>query len=342
MNTKTIARKQFTWYKFDKILSYNAFFNFINGSRGVGKTYGAKKLAIRKALRYGEQFIYLRRYDTELREVRTTFFADIREEFPGYILTCSGGKFYAQKDGDKNKQVIGYIIALSKAITMKSVSFHSVTTLIYDEYVIETGNYHYLKNEVKAFLDFYSTVDRNQGRVRVFFLANAVSINNPYFIEYELYPDQLPEYSTHYDGFIACHFDDSDVFSSEVLATPFGRFIAGTDYARYAVQNTYNDGHKKLVEPKPSDAKYLFTLETFKGSFAVWRHSMSNKWYIQNITPKGGERILTLEPAMMGEGKTLLQRHDPILVALKSAFRHGEVFFSAPIIRNVFLEIMKR
>ena len=31
------------YYDYNKVLSYNAFFNFIIGERGVGKTYGWKK-----------------------------------------------------------------------------------------------------------------------------------------------------------------------------------------------------------------------------------------------------------------------------------------------------------
>ena len=34
------------YYSFDDILSRNGVFNFIIGGRGIGKTYGAKKIAI--------------------------------------------------------------------------------------------------------------------------------------------------------------------------------------------------------------------------------------------------------------------------------------------------------
>ena len=37
--------------------------------------------------------------------------------------------------------------------------YPKVTTIIFDEFIIETGTIHYLKDEVKALLDFYSTVD---------------------------------------------------------------------------------------------------------------------------------------------------------------------------------------
>ena len=35
------------WYSYDKVLSYNAMLNFIIGERGVGKSYGIKKIVIK-------------------------------------------------------------------------------------------------------------------------------------------------------------------------------------------------------------------------------------------------------------------------------------------------------
>lgn len=55
------------WYSFDKINSYNAFFHFILTNRGFGKSYGAKQRCIDRFLKYGEQFVYVRRYKTELK-----------------------------------------------------------------------------------------------------------------------------------------------------------------------------------------------------------------------------------------------------------------------------------
>ena len=54
------------YYNIDSALSYNALFTMIMGGRGIGKTYSAKKRAIKNFLAKGEQFVYLRRYKTEL------------------------------------------------------------------------------------------------------------------------------------------------------------------------------------------------------------------------------------------------------------------------------------
>ena len=69
----TRERKKFSYYSYDKVLSYGATINMIMGARGLGKTYGAKRLAIRNAVNRGEKFIYLRRFNTELKQISNIF-----------------------------------------------------------------------------------------------------------------------------------------------------------------------------------------------------------------------------------------------------------------------------
>ncbi|MDV2687714.1 phage DNA encapsidation protein, partial [Alkalihalophilus lindianensis] len=64
----------------------------------------------------------------------------------------------------------------------------------YDEFILEKGNVQYLRDEVAAFNNFYSTVDRYQERVVAYLLANAVSMNNPFFIEWNIRPDEGLEF----------------------------------------------------------------------------------------------------------------------------------------------------
>ena len=43
-------RKSFSWYSYNKVLSYGAAINMVMGARGLGKTYGAKKFALKNAV----------------------------------------------------------------------------------------------------------------------------------------------------------------------------------------------------------------------------------------------------------------------------------------------------
>ena len=54
------------YYNYDKLFSFNFLMAFVIGERGCGKTFGAKVGVLKKFLKNGEQFIYLRRYKTEL------------------------------------------------------------------------------------------------------------------------------------------------------------------------------------------------------------------------------------------------------------------------------------
>lgn len=339
-------RKQHPWYSFDRLLSYNAILNFCAGGRGMGKTYDAKKRSVRKAIRKGEQFIYLRRYKEEMQIARRTFFADFAHEFPDYDFRVSGWEAQmasVETRDDKKREwiTIGFFIALSQGQNVKSGSFHNVTTIIFDEFIAEHGRI-YLKDEANAFLGFYSTVDRNQDKTIVLFCANSVSIMNPYFTYFEIRPDKLPEISSSHGGYIACHFPEAAEFKNSVYETRFGKFIQGTEYGDYAVENKFDDNGENLIDIKPPSARHHFNLETKYGTVSVWLDRKTQSYYVQRKLPKDSVMDLTLLPEKMEPGKQLVSFTDPLLQYLRTAFKTGRVYFDRPSSRNAFAEISKR
>lgn len=342
-----MAVKKHPYYNPATVLSHNCVYNFIVGARGLGKTYGFQKHAIKKAIERGEQFIYLRRYMTELRPARNTFFAAVGNEFPDHDFRLHGNEaqYAPVSTRDEKKRewfTMGFFVSLSTAQTMKSVSFPKVKTIIFDEFIIERGALHYLPDEANTFNNFYSTVDRNQDKTRVFFLANSVTIMNPYFLQYEIRPDQLPELSRLKRGFILAHFPDSNDFKASVSNTRFGRFIAGTAYEDYAVGNQFADAHDSLITGKPSTAMCQYILETAQGTFSLWYDRSQVSYYAQAKLPKSGYPTYTLMPERMDTDKTLVTYQDKLMQYLRTAFRNGNVFFDSPQSRNAFIEIFKR
>jgi hypothetical protein len=335
-----------SYYSFNRILSFNAKYNFVVGGRGFGKTYGAKVRAISDALENGNQFIYLRRYKTEVVASKNTFFADIVDKFEDWDFRVQGDEAQASHVSTRDEKkrpwmTIGYFIALSTAQTRKSVAFPKVKTIIFDEFIIETGSLHYLPNEFNVFNNFYSTVDRWKDKTRVFFLANSVSIMNPYFQALDIEPDSGSDMVTKSNGFVAAHFPDSSKFASGVFETVFGKFIKGTEYAEYAVGNKFADNHGALLADKTSNAKYEFSLECKNGTFSVWFDRDQGEYYIQEKLPKQ-QLVFTLLAERMTEHKYLMTFSDRPLASLRTAFRQGKVTFKNPKIRNTFAEIFKR
>ncbi|HWV46886.1 MAG TPA: phage DNA encapsidation protein [Nitrospira sp.] len=346
------------YYSYNKILSVNAMFNFIVGGRGLGKTYGAQKLAIKKALRTGDQFMYVRRYKEELKAAKDTFFAAIQNEFPEWEFRVNGPRAeateYIEQEPDETAaqfakrkqqrywQTIGFFQALSVAQQMKSTAYPDVTLIIFDEFIIETGtNVSYLRDEVNAFLNLFNTVDRTEDKTRALFLANSVSIMNPYFIYWEIWPDKLAEFSTMKNGDIALHFPTSKAFATSVYETRFGKFIAGTDYANYAVGNEFRDNGEALIAQKTKDARYNYTLETKGGVFSVWRDPFRTMTYILDRRV-GNEQFYTMLASRMAEGKQVVTFNEPVLAILRRDFNRGLVMFDKPSTRNAFVPIFER
>jgi hypothetical protein len=343
----TKQKNKLEYYDLASLLSRNGAYNFLVGARGLGKTYSAKKRAITDFLKNGNQFIYLRRYDTELRVAKHTLFTDLTDEFPDYEFQASGDSLKLRKKSKEEKNsnkwmTCGYAIPLSKAQQKKSVSYHNVTLIIFDEFIIEKGAVRYLPSEAKLFNDFYSTVDRYQDKTKVLFLANSISIMNPYFLEYDIKPAPGKEWIKKYNGFIIAHFPTADAFANSVFQTRFGQFIKGTEYADYAVGSVFTDNSDALIKSKSSNADYICTLITDGGTFTVWVDwSDASTFYIQQKRPKL-EQIWVMRPEEMAEGRILVDYTNPVLARLRSAYANGKAWFDIAQSRNAFAGIYKR
>jgi hypothetical protein len=333
------------YYNYGKALSHNATYNFIVGGRGLGKTYGAKRLAIRAYLKNRDMFVYLRRHKEELTS-RDTFFADIQHEFPDWDFRANGNTFEAapahtRDDRKRPWDVMGYAIALSTAQKQKGVAFPRVKLIIFDEFILENGLVHYLPDEANVFNNFYSTVDRWQDKTKVLFLANAVSISNPYFLNYKIEVKAEDEFIKLNDGFILCHFPNSAEFAASVMETRFGKFIDKTEYAKYAVANEFADNHGELVKPKDPRARFRYNLETRMGSFSIWHNQLAGEYYaFAHQAP--GQLSFTMVPEAVAPDKALLFYNDAMIQQLRTAYRFARVNFDSPTTRNIFLDVFNK
>ena len=335
--TNIFAAKGVKWYRLGPVFSRNAVVNIILGPRGDGKTFAAKEQAIRNAINKNEQFIYLRRYKTELT-AKMAFFDDVMYKFPDYVFSVSGNEARMKRPGEKKWETIGYFIALSNSQQKKSVPYPRVTLIIFDEFIIDRGAVHYLPNEVKSFLDFFSTVDRYQDKTRALLISNTVSVMNPYFVEWKIKDDGV-EWWTDPSGFVCVHFIRDTEFSKAVRTTRLGQFIAGTEYGDYAIEAGFVDNTDALVRLKPATAKYLATIETKTGIFSVWYDRTPHEYYVQEKRPKA-EVFWTMVPERMDEGKVYIPRNNKILQIMRTAYSRGKMFFDGPQARNSFAGVM--
>lgn len=258
------------YYNFDKLFSYNFLLGFVITERGLGKTFGSKVAMLKKFLKTGEQFIYIRRYKTELDSALATFWSDLQSNgfFEDYDLEVKKSKMLTQFLC--NGEVCGYAVPLSTANILKSTAFPKVKTIVFDEFLIDdTGLYKYLKNEVTLILDLIETVFRLRDG-QVIFLGNALSITNPYFAYWNLDLPYNSEFKTFKDGQIVVNYAKNEEYRKVKKASRFGRLIEGTSYGRYAIDNEMLKDNKHFIEKRPSEAKFYGLLIINGVNIGIW------------------------------------------------------------------------
>ena len=97
------------YYSRNDLLSYNALFNFVVGERGTGKTYQFKDWAISDFIKNKNQFVYVRRYKTEFKDIGN-FFDDMIKKYPEHEFSVAHGKFYI------DKEIAGFYIPLCSSL----------------------------------------------------------------------------------------------------------------------------------------------------------------------------------------------------------------------------------
>lgn len=258
----------FEFYSYTKILSYNAMINYIIGERGVGKTYGAKVFAINRFLKKDEQFVYLRRYKSELAESvgsdkKQKFFNQVLDEFPDHKFRNTATTLFC------NDQVCGYAMPLSTAHILKSASYDKVKTIIFDEFIIDKGVYHYLNNEVEQFLDLLETIGRLRN-IRIFCLGNAISSTNPYFLYFDLSLPYNSDVKLFKDGLILVNYIKNQKYRDHKKNTRFGKLIEGTKYSEYAIDNQFLRDSKTFIQPKTPNSKFYFKVYYDGFNIGIW------------------------------------------------------------------------
>ena len=255
-------------------LSYNAFLNCFVGGRGVGKTTGAFIYTFSRYNKYEEQFIYLKRYKTELQEFINT--NTIGQMFDNVFTKGMGGKNGWEICCEDN--VCGYVLPLSAMSTFKSTMFNKVTTIVFDEVFIERGKTYYLPNEVYTLLQLISTVQRTRTNLRVVLLSNNNSLYNPYF-DYWSIPDLEWRWYDVRRGIYCENIPINPKLLELEKITPLYKLTAGTAYGDYHYSNTILRQTRVVTTERPRNASYLYSILLNNDSLVVW-NTNTGLWMI--------------------------------------------------------------
>ena len=321
------------YYDLSPLLSYNRILNFVIGQRGGGKTFSAKKWAINDFLKNEREFVWVRRYKTELKRLKNNFWDDIIASglYPDVEFSVKGNNLYI------NNKRCGYLIALSTSAQEKSSSYPQVNKIIFDEFMVDKGQIRYLSDEVNTFLNLMDTVIRDRDNCRALLIANNIQITNPYFDFFKIRGDQTKRFVKTDD--ICIEFYTGEVYAQERLKTRFGQLIKDTEYGDFSLYNQPLLDNTQFLGTRPNKAVFCYAL-LWKGVYlGVWIDHKNDCLYLSDKYDSSG-LIFTLttddhQPKMLylKQFKQLSQ-----IKQLKYAFSVGSLYFENQMIKRYFLD----
>ena len=192
-----------SWYDVNDIYKLGADYTICYGQRVGGKTWSALKICLNEYKKFGYRFVYLRRWtdDVNTFACSTLIKQELVDEVFGkdYEITFRNHVFQLvhihedPKTGKeiKEKEDIGYAVAISEAKHRKGTNYPNVHIVFFDEFIDMVGE-NKLANEYNKFENIISTIKR-AFKIRIIMCANTVSKYSEYFTKLGINPDLIAQ-----------------------------------------------------------------------------------------------------------------------------------------------------
>ena len=334
------------FYSLDKVISYNIPVNIIITERGYGKSFSVKDYVIKKYKKDKSEFLYLRRYENELKEVfevgsiHKGFFSDIKEKYPKDELQAKNKKFYI------NNEVMGYAKRMTEAQDLKSSGYSNVKTIIIDEYPIEKGKRYYLPSEGMLLMGIFDSIIRNRSDVKIFILGNAVEglEYSPLFTFFDLsLPYGKKDIKLFKENTILVQYATNSEFRIEREQTLIGKLAKGTPYEQYAIQNKILDKNNDFLSKKSGTATFVFSFIYQNEQYGIWNDLKEGKVIVsKNIDPYNpfvyAVTLKDQRPNTLLISRTRSYRDWKFLI---EQYRLSNVYYESQKIKKIFTDVIK-
>lgn len=341
-------------YNMNEILSYDRFLNMIYGGRGIGKTYSAKDWCTSRFENYGERFIYIRRHDTDLVNMKSFF-----NDFTGKQESKKEHWTVRAKKDDRcflyNGEVGGYFGSFT-SLRKKSIVFDKLVNVVIDEFMVMSGQ-RYMKNEFDVFLTIIDTLNRFAcNNMRIIMLANNTSLYNPYFLEIgysgsssgEFWapkrkgPLKPGETNFKYDTVIQ-RVDTNENLKAAFRASRFGQFIEGSEYAEHSIENKSLLDKNEFLSKKTGDCVSMFNFVIDGYVYSVWCSSNTGFLY---VCPNKSDAPITYSAGdsndfMVGTYSIYALKKEAKYNFLVDAYNTGRLFYENNRCKSASFKMMR-
>ena len=379
-----------TRYNIDRINKEGAQINIIHGKRSGGKSYQAKhKRAVNKyfdgehpryyssykdkdkvfeeILEKGTRFILLRRFKDEISTSNIEeYFNDVDimkiTDNKSDCVVAFRGRIYLAKINEETlkpvkHELIGYYRALSQEQVSAGISLLDVTDIIFEEFVSRTM--YLTEREPDKLMNFYSTIDRGRGKVKLWLLGNSITRICPYFYKWGLSDliKNMKKGDIRTKWLPTGEIDEDGVPIEVKLAIEYCENTSGTNYAIGDNADMINKGDWQ-TDPQPHLPKskndydiefrigFLFNTYKFLGELLVDRETFDLVWFIYPYEKEFNDDILVISnviktsPLWQRDIYDITLNNKRIHDLLRDTFHESMIFYSSDLCGTDFKQVI--
>lgn len=312
------------------------------GRREGGKTTAARNFCLEERKKDLEHYeiAYIRRYKNEMQKSKRDLFKTAFEfgfefdkiETKGNITFLDGVPFC-------------HYFNLSTDARVRGVDLPNLRFIIFDEFLLDNGNYHYLKNEVEQFLSLYETIARplnpNRPRVPVLFIANSYTMVNPYFNYFKVrFRDHKYMDKTVYAEIGKVSGEEQKA----LYATEWGQILKNTTYGEHAIENKFYLDDEEFIQKDFEKGELFYIFRYGSEMFGAWLNYDNGALYIsykydQTYPIKFSFTAKDLKPNELTQStfKGTFQGR-----LTRKMYNSGAIYYESLKIKNMWYEIVRR
>lgn len=192
------------FYRLNKLISEPAEYYCIIGGRSNGKTYSVLEYCLQNRHKGKDNcFAIIRRSEESTSASKT---AQMIRNMTSIVQDLWGKNFVTRVYGGKillqdlnvvqqivNMPVLGYILHLAQADSIKGNDYSDVTMTLNDEMIPSTGSSVRYSNEFQLYLSIISTICRHRTNVKNFLTGNTERTDSPFFTGWNIKPELLEQ-----------------------------------------------------------------------------------------------------------------------------------------------------
>lgn len=330
--------KEYSYFSFLKIDSYNAPFNYVETLRDRGKTYAKLYRTAVRFRKSGRGAVFLRRLE---KETKADIQSVLRSEKTRAILARAGlnpdemrthANFLEAKRGGRWCTVAKFG-ALSDSGNFRGNDDSALNALYLDEGVcpIEKRNM-FRGNEVEAFLDIVKSCRRDDMPLKCYILANKEAYTSPYLSYFGIPP--IPD---GWDG-IRLYKKGGWAVQSDLTPPPkrqsresdkYKAALVGTPYGEYLTEGKARCAPSIKIGQKPEGARLYLQVDF--GTPLSFYEKDGNMYVCAGVDRSRGVLVPGLT-AKYEHSRVWSTRYRGDFAALAYAKRMNAVYFSSPAV----------